>query len=385
MPFPPRSLSNESQSCLMIACCAASCALAVETCSSCPPEITAPEKGTMYNRVTTMGTAMPAMPSTRVTGKDPIQTRRRISHLNSPEKYALSVRTDIKGYTPSNMANQFYFGGDSTSVTSNEDDADDTVQQEALPRSDFLAEKFDASEYLSTLADRHQTLEDLKEDLNERSQSLSKELLDLVNDNYEQFLSLGSDLRGGEEKVEDLRVGMLGLKRGFEEVKSQVTQRRQKVDELLDEKKDIAQQINAGRKMLELDARMEELEEKLMMASLDMTAQSDLYSGSEDEDDDGFEDVNPEDARVKELERLVKDYRQMGQLSSSVGQCAFVIAQAPRADRIRNTLLLDLATELKKAKGSEESSKTRMVQILALYREMGESAEAVKMLRDLKS
>ena len=190
---------------------------------------------------------------------------------------------------------------------------------------------------------------------------------------------------GGEEKVEDLRVGMLGLKRGFEEVKSQVTQRRQKVDELLDEKKDIAQQINAGRKMLELDARMEELEEKLMMASLDMTAQEDLYSGSEDEDDDGFEEVTPEDARVKELQRLVKDYRQMGQLSSSIGQCAFVIAQTSRADRIRNTLLLDLATELKKAKGSEESSKIRTVQILAIYREMGESAEAVKVLRDLKS
>ena len=324
------------------------------------------------------------MPSTRVTGKDSIQTRRKISHLKSPEKYALFVRTEIKGNTPGNMANQFYFGGDSTSVTSNEEDADDTIQQEALPRSDFLAEKFDASEYLSTLADRHQTLEDLKEDLNERSQSLSKELLDLVNDNYEQFLSLGSDLRGGEEKVEDLRVGMLGLKRGFEEVKSQVTQRRQKVDELLDEKKDIAQQINAGRKMLELDARMEELEEKLMMASLDMTAQEDLYSGSEDEGDDGFE-VTPEDARVKELRRLVKDYRQMGQLSSSIGQCAFVIAQTPRADRIRNTLLLDLATELKKAKGSEESSKIRTVQTLAIYREMGESAEAVKVLRDLKS
>lgn len=325
------------------------------------------------------------MPSTRVTGKDSIQTRRRISYLNSPEKYALSVRTNIKGYTPGNMANQFYFGGDSTSVTSNEEDADDTIQQEALPRSDFLAEKFDASEYLSTLADRHQTLEDLKEDLNERSQSLSKELLDLVNDNYEQFLSLGSDLRGGEEKVEDLRVGMLGLKRGFEEVKSQVTQRRQKVDELLDEKKDIAQQINTGRKMLELDARMEELEERLMMASLDKTAQEDLYSGSEDEDGDGFEEVTPEVARVKELQRLVKDYRQMGQLSSAIGECAFITAQSPRADRIRNTLLLDLATELKKAKGSEEASKTRMVQILAIYREMAESAEAVKVLRDVKS
>lgn len=282
------------------------------------------------------------------------------------------------------MANQFYFGGDSASVTSNEEDNDSIAQQEALPRSDFLAEKFDASEYLSTLADKHQTLEDLREDLSERSQSLSKELLDLVNDNYEQFLSLGSDLRGGEEKIEDLRVGMLGLKRGFKEVKSQVTTRRQKVDELLDEKKDIAKQINAGRKMLELDARMEELEEKLMMTSLDHTTQEEAFSDSEDEEDE-FSEVMSEDARVKQLRRLVKDYRQMGQLSLSIGECAFVTTQAPRVERIRNTLLLDLATELKKAKGSEDSTKARLVEILAIYREMGESAEAVKVLRDLKS
>lgn len=281
------------------------------------------------------------------------------------------------------MSNQFYFGGDSASVTSNDEDADSTTQQEVLPRSDFLTEKFDASEYLSTLADRHQTLEDLREDLNERSQSLSKELLDLVNDNYEQFLSLGSDLRGGEEKVEDLRVGMLGLKRGFEEVKSQVTVRRQKVDELLEEKKDIAQQINAGRKMLELDARMEELEEKLMMTSLDCTAQGDACSGSEGEDEDNFDEITPEDARVKELQRLVKDYCQMRKVSTSIGECAFITAQAPRVDRIRNILLLDLSTELKKAKGSEETSKTRVVHILTIYREMGEHVEAVKALSAL--
>lgn len=341
------------------------------------PEATTPDEGITVN----MG---PAMLSLKVTGVDSIQKRRGIGRHHNQGKYSLSADIGKADIEKINMANQFYFGGDSTSVTSNDEDNDSVAQQEALPRSDFLAEKFDASQYLSTLAYKHQTLEDLHEDLSERSQSLSKELLDLVNDNYEQFLSLGSDLRGGEEKVEDLRVGMLGLKRGFEEVKSQVTTRRQKVDELLDEKKDIAKQINAGRKMLELDARMEELEEKLMMTSLDRTTQEDAFSDSEDEEDE-FSEITPEDVRVKQLQRLVKDFRQMGQLSSSIGECSFVAAQAPRVDRIRNTLLLDLATELKKAKGSEDSTKARLVEILAIYREMGESAEAVKVVRDLKS
>ncbi|KAG4441728.1 hypothetical protein IFR05_002807, partial [Cadophora sp. M221] len=97
---------------------------------------------------------------------------------------------------------KFYFSGTSGSVSS-DDEEDNLPYPEALPRSDFLAPTFSAPAYLSTLSERHQTLEDLRSDLRERSQALSKELLDLVNTNYEQFLSLGSDLKGGEEKVED--------------------------------------------------------------------------------------------------------------------------------------------------------------------------------------
>ncbi len=275
-----------------------------------------------------------------------------------------------------------FFLGDSASVSSN--DADSTLYQDALPRSDFLTENFNPSEYLSTLAERHQTLEDLREDLGERSKALSKELLDLVNDNYEQFLSLGSDLRGGEEKVEDVRVGMLGLQRGFQEVKSQITTRRQKTDELFEQKKEINHQISAGRKMLELDARLEELEEKLMVASLDRDAQEDAWCDSEDGDDDELEESAREEKRVKELQRLVKDYEQIGQLSLAIGDGLFVTAQTQRADRIRNVLLLDLSTELKKANRSGDSSRGRLVEVLGIYRDMGENVEAVKVLKNLR-
>src|SRR5580700_8340667 len=114
---------------------------------------------------------------------------------------------------------KFYFAGDCGSISST-DDEDNLPYPEALPRSDFLAPNFDALVYLSSLSHRHQTLEDLRSDLRERSQTLSKELLDLVNTNYEEFLSLGSDLKGGEEKVQDVRVGLLGFKRGVEDVRA---------------------------------------------------------------------------------------------------------------------------------------------------------------------
>lgn len=68
----------------------------------------------------------------------------------------------------------------------------------ALPRSDFLAADFQPAEYLSSLPQRHQTLEDLRAELRERSSAISAELLELVNNNYTAFLSLGDDLRGGD-------------------------------------------------------------------------------------------------------------------------------------------------------------------------------------------
>lgn len=282
----------------------------------------------------------------------------------------------------------FYFGDDSLSVSS-ADDEDNLPYPEALPRGDFLTANFDASDYLSTLAGRHQTLEDLRSDLRERSQALSKELLDLVNTNYEQFLSLGSDLRGGEEKVEDVRVGLLGLKRGLEEVQGKIRARGQEVDDLLREKTRVNKQISMARTMLELDARLEELEDKLMMASVDRETREEAWSESDDDEEDeegGFGNVAAGGTSIKTLQRLVRDYRRTVHIAEAAGnKTPFVAAQEQRMSRIRNVLLLDLNTALKEANGSDDSSRARLVKVLDIYREMGEAAEAVKVLKGLKS
>ncbi|KAH6692089.1 oligomeric golgi complex component, COG2-domain-containing protein [Leptodontidium sp. MPI-SDFR-AT-0119] len=285
---------------------------------------------------------------------------------------------------------KFYFGGTSGSVSS--DDEDNLPYPEALPRSDFLAPTFSAPAYLSTLSERHQTLEDLRSDLRERSQALSKELLDLVNTNYEQFLSLGSDLKGGEEKVEDVRVGLLGFKRGIEDVRGKVRERRGEVEGLLGEKKGVSKQIALGRKLLEVDERLEELEDRLMVASLGKTvdgSEEDSWSDSEDEDEDDEELAVAAGAggtSTKKLQRLVVDCRRVEALTENIGkEHPFIVAQQSRIIRVRNTILLDLSTALKQTAVIGESGKTRLIKILSIYREFGADAEAVKVLRDLKS
>lgn len=286
---------------------------------------------------------------------------------------------------------RFYFDGDSRSISS-ADDEDNLPYPEALPRSDFLAPDFDASTYLSTLSNRHQTLEDLRSDLRERSQLLSKELLDLVNTNYEQFLSLGSDLRGGEEKVEDVRVGLLGFKRGVDDVRSKVRERGHQVDVLLEQKARVTNQVSTGRKLLEVDARLEDLEDKLMVASLGKSSNGVFehsWSESEEEDDedeDGDDKSGSGGTSYKKLQSLVQDYGCVEQISRTIGvHHPFIIAQESRMTRVKNTLLLDLSTALKVAYSGGETASSRLLKIMSIYRDMGEAPEAIKVLKSLKS
>ncbi|TVY35745.1 hypothetical protein LSUB1_G006421 [Lachnellula subtilissima] len=267
---------------------------------------------------------------------------------------------------------KFYFGGGSGDVSS--DDEDNLPYPEALPRSDFLAPDFDAPAYLSTLSERHQTLEDLRSDLRERSQALSKELLDLVNTNYEQFLSLGSDLKGGEEKVEDVR---------REEVE---------VEALLGEKKDVSKQIALGRRLLEVDARLEELEDRLMVSSLGRAVNGgdeDSWTDSEDEEEDDDElgaEAGVAGTSTRKLQRLVTDCLHVERLSNSVGkEHPFISAQQSRMLRARNTILLDLSTTLKQTTSTGEEGKSRLLKILGIYREFGAEEEAIKVLKGMKS
>lgn len=289
------------------------------------------------------------------------------------------------------IMSRFYFDGDSGSISSADDDEYNLPYPEALPRSDFLTPTFDAPTYLSSLSDRHQTLEDLRSDLRERSHALSQELLDLVNTNYEQFLSLGSDLKGGDEKVEDVRVGLLGFKRGVEDVRSRVRERGKEVEGLLEQKLLVSKQISTGRKLLEFDARLEEIEERLMVSSLTRLGNgpgSDSWSDFEDEDEVG-EDLDEEVAAgstTRKLQSLGQVYRHLNHLSSAIGIAhPFVTAQAPRLMRVRNTLLLDLGTALKQVYPAGEASKSKLLKIVRIYGDIGEASEAIKVLKTLKA
>lgn len=263
------------------------------------------------------------------------------------------------------------------------DDSDDDLSTlpypQPLQRSAFLAPNFKAADYLSTLRNRHQTLSDLRSELRTRSQTLAKELLDLVNDEYQAFLGLGSDLRGGEEKVENVRVGVLGFVKGVDGVKGSVVARKEDVNRLLEEKKRIASQILVGRQLVEIHTRIGELQDALAITQVEAQGENSEDEESEDDEDEDGQDVTG----VAWLERLVTGYLIVQQMIDQVGkEHPFLMKQRDRLDKIRSTLLLDLGNALKQAKAAGAKGQTKLLRVVALYGDMDEAADAIKILKE---
>ncbi|KAK4953935.1 hypothetical protein LTR10_008539 [Elasticomyces elasticus] len=264
-----------------------------------------------------------------------------------------------------------------TTSTAYSSDEEDTLPYPGeLSRSDFLAKDFNPEAYLSSLGrNRHQTLEDLRSDLRSRSQLLNQELLELVNGNYEEFLSLGADLYGGEERVEGVRVGVMGFGREVGGVGKVVREKEREMEGLLVEKRGIGGEVGVGRGLLEVNARLGEMEEGLGIMDRD-------EDGEEGFDEDE-EEVGGEGGSSLVLGRLQRHTREFVLLTRMIERIGsshpFLLAQQGRVEAIRKTLLLDLAAALRQAKAGKEAD--AMLGIVRMFSDLGAEGEGVRVLR----
>ncbi|PWY79613.1 hypothetical protein BO70DRAFT_380213 [Aspergillus heteromorphus CBS 117.55] len=303
--------------------------------------------------------------------------------------------------------NRFRFGDSDESASASASDFDDDDDTSGLPfpeplsRASFLTPDFDPAAYLSSLTNRHQSLEDLRQELRDLDQLLSRELLDLVNENYRDFLSLGSALQGGEEKVEQVRVGLLAFQRDVQAIRDKVEARQQEMEQLLKEKRSLKAATNVGRALLDFANRVEELEKKLMIGDNprqprdgssddDPDSDSDLLESASDESD---EEELPNGASstaslvsLKTLDHHIRKYVYLTRLSARIGDDhPFLQGQQPRMSKIRSAVLLDLKTALEQASHAGEKRDTKTLAVLRLYKLMGEHTTAVSALKNMKS
>lgn len=324
-----------------------------------------------------------------------------------PPSPRLTVRAKSPFATYSPYSN-FHLPSSSESSDAGDDDGELPFPA-ALLRNDFLKPNFEPAAYLSSLfpsedgttsAQRHQTLEDLRTELRERSNAISAELLELVNANYTSFLSLGDELRGGDEKVEDVRVALFGFRRSVEDIQNHVRERRIAVDKASHELSDVRSSINIGRKLLELDSRISLLEERLSIArttgglnasgrQIDNVTDMDNGIWGVDETDEEDEDetlegvagfyVGSSPAKLTALARGLVLATQV--VKSLDPHTPFVKTAEERLAKCQGTLLLDLNSAVKESrKASSYDGQSRLLKILAVYRILDSENEAVRAL-----
>ena len=278
------------------------------------------------------------------------------------------------------LTNDFKFSDDDSSE-------DNLPYPKPLTRASFLTPDFDPATYLSTLHNRHQTLEDLRAELRTRSQDINKELLDLVNENYQDFLSLGSSLKGGDEKVEEVRLGLLGFRREVESLRGKVDGRRKEVEELVEDRRRIREDIQVGRRLLEIERKIGDLEGRLLLVSTgpaeaEVNEEGRTLSESEEDSDEVPGDSG---IVIPRLRRHMEQYMYIKGLVAKTGaEHPFLVSQEERVLRLKQTVLLDLNSALKQAVAGGENMEGDLLKLLGIYKQMGEATEAMQILKESK-
>ncbi|KAI5805021.1 oligomeric golgi complex component, COG2-domain-containing protein [Geopyxis carbonaria] len=233
---------------------------------------------------------------------------------------------------------------------------------------------FSPHAFLSSLRNRHQTLEDLRSELRTRSRDLERELVELVNRDYADFIGLGRAVEGGDGRVEDLRVGLMGFRREVEGVVAKIEGVREEVGRGLREKEEVRGEKMLARRLLALVQRVDELAALLLLEE----------EGGEAAHPPGFLDDGEGLTSPRRLQKLVGSwvYVQQFLLPKIPAEHPFLKTQQPRLEKIRKTILIDLGSALKEVRGNKEEG--RYLEVLGWFADMGAEAEAVKMLREGK-
>jgi hypothetical protein len=192
-------------------------------------------------------------------------------------------------------------------------------------------------------------------------------------------------LRGGEEKVEGVRVGLLGFGKEVEELAKGVEEREEEVRRLVEERRGVRRRIEVGRRLVEFEERVRECEEAVGVVEREGGGfESDSSEEEEEEEDEGEDDEARFGTSVGRLRRNVVQYRMAGEVVKGLEEHPFVVAQTQRLGKVRSILLLDLSTALQQAKRAGTAGSGRVMQIMKVYADMEESGEAVKVLKSLK-
>ncbi|EED79251.1 predicted protein [Postia placenta Mad-698-R] len=234
------------------------------------------------------------------------------------------------------------------------------------------AEAFNVEEFLLSRA--YTSLPDLRLELRDYLATLKEELVRLINDDYEAFISLSTDLRGEGARLERMKAPLKDLKYQVLTPREQGTRKilqdiQDNTEQKLKERSKIREQKAFLHLLLKISESITRLESLLLITvpsdgdriSSEVNALRDIHRS-----DDRGPDDRTRANRAKHLARVASEYTQLlyHVFRAREYGSAFIDESQWRVDRIKSTLSSDLdhlfaSTLVALAAGREQGRETK--------------------------
>lgn len=209
----------------------------------------------------------------------------------------------------------------------------------------LTAEVFNVEEFL--LSRSHTSLQDLRSELRDYLTSLKEELVLLINDDYEAFISLSTDLRGEGSRLEKLKLPLDDLRKRILESRAGLQATQDSIQETLDARTHLREEKALLHLLLKISESVTRLESLLLISQVTTSSLESHNSNYQFHlPASAGQPIDPKSQgnRAKHLSRVTAEYTQLLYHIEKAKEedCAFVDEIRWRIDRIQSTLTSDL-------------------------------------------
>ncbi|TFK75389.1 COG complex component [Pluteus cervinus] len=234
----------------------------------------------------------------------------------------------------------------------------------------LTAEEFNVEEFL--LSRSYTSLSDLRKELRDYLADLKEELVQLINDDYEAFISLSTDLQGEGTRLTRIKAPLSILKEHIMRSKKELLLIQDAIQDKLKKRTKLREEKALLHLLLKISDAVTRLE-TLLLITAPGTAQTELQLPSQYTTGEDARDDKLPNNRAKHLGRVASEYTQLLYHAEKARNenCKYVDEMQWRIDRIQSTLSSDLdhlfATTLnalsdrKKESPASDVEKTRWI------------------------